>query len=396
MSLQFPSDVSALAQAREDLPWFDPSTDDSSWHDWKWQLRAAIRTPEQLFAVFPALSETELIEITRNSLTRRMMITPYALTLVQRDNRKRPRHDDPLWRQFVASWVEPLDTIETSQAVGWEHPLDMISPNVQRKYPNRVLVRTTNSCLGYCQFCVLSVRTLDRQSGSQRLDEDEWQATISFIEGTPDIEEVILSGGDPLLLSDELLRKRLRSLRALDRPLIIRINTRALTHNPFRITARLLEIFAECDVNALSIHVTHPNELTAEFRAAVSLLRRVVPVMVSHIPLLRGVNNDAQTMRRLCMELYREGIVGGYLFHFSPNTPGATVFGTSIAEGIDIMRALRRFISSPAVPDFVLLHPEGKLNVPIDDEFVILGDDIKGASARFTNWRGDSVEYKSK
>jgi lysine 2,3-aminomutase len=370
------------------------------WTNWKWQQRTAIRSLEQLLQIFPRIPGDACEAIRRTQTTRRLQITPYTLTLIGRDvDGTSPLLDDPLWRQFIPYW----DTEGHSsyaydgETENWEMPAEMVTPIAQHKYDNRIIVRLSNVCHGYCQFCYEALRTLEKDSNKLMFQQEYWDATIAYLREHEEIEEVILSGGEPLMNGDEQLDVVLSDLRNLDRQIAIRIHTRALTFNPFRVTDDLVEIMRHHRLTAIGLHVTHPNEITREFCDAVDRLRRATPILFANIPLLAGVNDNTETMHMLGMMLYRAGVVPHYLYHFMPHSPGAVEFRTSVQSGIDLVRSLKRHVTNLAVPEFVLPHHSGKYSMPLlakSEPAPQWSTDENGHPVvRYTNWRGDLVEY---
>lgn len=368
--------------------------------DWKWQQRSALRSADDLRRAFPGLGEETLDVIRENQDRLRIQITPYALTLIQRTaDGASPAPNDPMWRQLV-----PLARPGEESAHGydgetenWELPSEMVTPIAQRKYDNRVIVRLSNVCHAYCQFCYEALRTLEKESDKPAFQHEHWAATIDYLRRTPEIEEVILSGGEPLMLTDERIEAVLGDLARIDRPLAVRIHTRALTFNPFRITEGLTAILERYRPAAIGLHLTHPNELTSELQLGVERLRAASPILFANIPLLRGVNDDAPTMRRLCMSLYRMGVIPHYLYHFMPYSPGSATFRTPVRAGIDLVRSLKRRISNLAVPEYVLPHRSGKFSIPLilDGEAAPewTTDEDGVPVVRYVDWRGERVAY---
>lgn len=375
-------------------------TESDQWTDWKWQQRNAIRSVDQLVEIFPGLEEPVVASIRENTASRRMQITPYALGLIRRtpDDRS-PVPDDPLWRQVAPYWTDEGETIYAydSHTENWELPEEMVTPIAQHKYQNRIIVRLANVCHAYCQFCYEALRTLERDSTKASFDREHWNATVAYVRATPSIEEVILSGGEPLMHSETQIDRVLGDLRTLGRPIAIRIHTRALTFNPFRITEALAEVLRFHRINAVGLHVTHPNELTSEFEAAIERLRPATPIMFANMPLLHGVNDDIETMHRLGMQLYMLGVIPHYLYHFLPHSPGAAAFRTPARTGVEIVRSLKRRVSNLAVPEFVLPHSSGKHTMPLlaaGEEPARETLDARGQPViRYTNWRGQIVDY---
>lgn len=369
------------------------------WTDWRWQQRSAVRSPQEVADVFPGLPGESLETIARHLETMRFQVTRYFLSLVAQGDDGVPCPDDPLWRQ-----VMPVDevcaapsSVRYDGTENWELPSEMVTPIAQHKYEDRIIIRASNICHSYCQFCYEALRTLERDSDKPAFNLRHWEATLEYVRAHEEIQEVILSGGEPLMQSDPQLRRLLTDLRSLPRAIAIRIHTRALAFNPFRITEELCGVLGEQGVTAVGLHCTHAQELSPDFERAVGRLRRVVPVLFANIPLLRGVNDSEQAIRELSMRLYQLGVARGYLYHFMPHSPGAERFRTSVSAGVDIARGMKRRVSNLAVPEFVLPHHTGKHTMPL----LALGEEpprrARTASGeqivRFRNWCGDEIEY---
>jgi lysine 2,3-aminomutase len=372
------------------------------WTDWKWQQRNAVRTVEHLRSIYPGLAAESIAAIENHTKKRRFQATQYYLSLVGMNQRAdAPLPGDPLWLQVAPLWTDPEGPLPPDYYDGatenWEVPEDMVTPIAQRKYDNRIIIRYANICHSYCQFCYEALRTLEREPVKPSFSRADWELTLEYLKANSDVEEVILSGGEPLMHADDHLAGILGDLRALDRSMAIRIHTRSLTYNPFRITPGLADIVRAYEVTAFGLHVTHPNELTGDFMAGVRRLQSAVPILFSNTPLLRGINDDENVMHDLGMRLYRAGVTSGYLYHFMPNSPGSTQFRTRIDEGVKIIRALKRRVTNLAVPEFVLPHHTGKHSMPLlarDESPPRLERDQDGRPVlRYTNWRGESVTY---
>jgi lysine 2,3-aminomutase len=376
----------------------DIQSEQSEWTDWKWQQRNAIRDSRKLRKYFPGCAPEVLGLIDRHVTTRRFQVTPYYLSLIGRDASGGPDPDDPLWRQVV-----PIGMSEDhpygydGETENWELPEEMVTPIAQHKYDNRIIIRYANVCHAYCQFCYEALRTLDKDSTKASFDRNHWQATLDFARDHPGIEEIILSGGEPLMHTDEQLDGVLGEARAVRENLVLRVHTRALTFNPYRITTELVEVLGRHRVQAIGLHITHPRELGPAFIGAVRMLQGAVPILFANVPLLAGVNDDVATMRELAMSLYRLGVHAGYLYHFMPYSPESSLFRVPIERGTHIMRALRRHISNPAVPEYVLPHATGKYTVPLitdPDEYPRHEVDETGTRVlSFVNWTGNRVHY---
>jgi lysine 2,3-aminomutase len=371
----------------------------AEWTDWRWQQRSAIRSVEQLREIFPRLPEASIEIIRRSARTRRFQLTPYYLTLVERaPDGGAPLPTDPMWRQVMPAGEESAGVYDYDGVTeNWEMPSEMVTPIAQHKYPDRIIVRLANVCFAYCQFCYEALRTLEKETTKASFHQAHWAATVEFVRQNPGIHEVILSGGEPLMHSDQQLEQVLSDLRAIDRPLAIRIHTRALTFNPFRVTDELVELLRRHRLNAIGLHVSHPAELTSTFAEGVGRLRRAAPILFANMPLLRHINDDVATIERLTRELYLMGVARGYLYHFMPNSPGGAEFRTSVQAGVDIVRSMKRRVCNLCVPEFVLPHHTGKHTMPLladGEQPPVKAHDAAGYPVvRYTNWQGELVEY---
>lgn len=371
----------------------------AEWTDWRWQQRNAIRSVEQLRQVFPGLPEASVDVIRRTTPTRRFQLTRYYLSLIERTpDGDAPLPDDPMWRQVLPVLEEPAGAYAYDGVTeNWEMPSEMVTPIAQHKYPDRIIVRLANVCFAYCQFCYEALRTLEKETTKASFHQAHWDATVEFVRTNDEIHEVILSGGEPLMHTDDQLARALSDLRAIGRPLAIRIHTRALTFNPFRITDALVQMLRDHRLTAIGVHVSHPAELSPTFVDGVERLRRAAPILFANMPLLRGINDDVSTVERLTRELYLLGVARGYLYHFMPNSPGGPGFRTSVQRGVDIVRSMKRRVCNLTVPEFVLPHHTGKHTMPLlapGERPPAMAHDTGGHPVvRYTNWQGETVDY---
>lgn len=370
------------------------------WYQWSWQQKNVVTSAEELHHIFPGLSDNFIRLIREHLKSRRLRITPYALSLIQHHREDSLLLErDPILRQLLPFWKSEGDEIYSYDGAteNWEIPDEMVTPIAQHKYTNRVIIRLSNVCHSYCQFCYESLRTLEKDSSKLKFNLDHWESTFRYLEGNAEVGEVILSGGDPLMHNDNTLEKVFSDLRSLRRHVVIRIHTRALTYNPFRVTDTLEHLLKKYGINAFGVHVSHPNEITPDFEASIKKIQRAIPIVFANIPLLRDINDDVEIMRRLCMQLYSIGVIPHYLYHFMPYSPGSQVFRTSVQKGIDIVHLLKRHISNLAVPEFVLTHSTGKYTMPLlfeDERLPQRFVDAKGnVVIQYVNWQGRLVEY---
>lgn len=390
--------LSATQNLSETIPVQAVDTTDR-WSDWRWQQRNSLTSLEDLLQSFPGLATGDLAHRVRNNLAERKLgITPYTASLIRTDENNRPLANDPIWRQLVPDW-QPVERRHAlaydGESENWELPGEMVTPICQHKYDNRVILRMANVCHAYCQFCYEALRTLEKHTDKGSLRRQDWQDTLAYIGAHRELDEVILSGGEPLMHSDAHLDRYLGDLRALRPDLIIRIHTRALTFNPYRITDELVEILARHEVSTVGLHVAHSQELSGDFRAAVRRLQQACPILFANIPLLRGVNDDYDTLSELCLNLYRLGIQPHYLYHFMPFSPGSETFRTDISAAVTLVARMKRRLSNIAVPEYVLPHKTGKYTVPLDlvGQRPVLDQGPQGEFLHFINWKGEPCTF---
>ncbi len=286
-----------------------------------------------------------------------MRVNPYYLGLIREVG-------DPIWRQCVP------DPRELSDAGGMADPLAEESlspaPAVVHRYPDRVLFLVSGACAVYCRFC-----TRKRKVGcsSMQPSREDLLAGIDYIARTPQVRDVILSGGDPLLLSDELLLDLLGRLRRIPHVEIIRLGTRVPVTLPERVTAELCRGLALLHPLYLNTHFHHPREITPEAEQACARLAGAGVQLGNQTVLLRGVNDDPETMAELLRGLLRIRVRPYYLHHLDL-TAGTGHFRTTLETGLEILRALRGRISGMAIPHYVVDLPGGRGKVPILPEYL--------------------------
>ena len=368
------------------------------WFDWRWQQANAIRDIEGIKKVFPHLQQDVLTTIEKNIGLIRFQLTPYLLSLVRLDKNNSPISDDPIWNIYVpaSSRIAEYDPISTFLNENWELPEDMINPILQHKYENRVNFRIQNHCLSYCLYCFEAKRVLDRKSEVGSFSEEYFTQAIDYIQQHHEVEEVIISGGEPLTLSNEKLETILQKIRQIVHVSAVRIQTRAFAQNPFRIDDYFINLLKKYDVSAMGIHITHPIELTNEFRAAVDKFGHLGcrTLLLAQIPLLKGINDNETTLTELIMSLYNLKIKPYYLLHALPETLFMDTFRTSVRDGVELMRRIKRRISNPAVPEYIIVHAKGKQTVPFEIDGTTDFQYLQSGLIKFKNWKGELCEYK--
>ena len=340
-----------------DAPTRQTAAADPQWTDWRWQMRHRIHTPEALRGwIEPTADELAGIEATADVF--RWNITPYYARLMD-------PHDPacPIRRQVV-----PLEDELAPDIVGVVDPLEEVahSPvkNLIHNYRDRVAFCVTSECAIYCRYCLRKRMVGDADFMMRK---DELQAAIDYIAAHPEIEDVLLTGGDPLTYSERNLEWILSRLRAIPHVGVIRIGTRMPVKLPYRITDGLTQLLEQFHPLWVNTHFNHPKELTDDAAAAIDrLLRAGIPVGNQTV-LLRGINDDVETMRALCSGLVRMRVRPYYLYQ-AQLIGGTAHLRTSIEQGMALMEALQGRLTGFAIPKYVLDTPFGK--VPLTRSYV--------------------------
>ena len=326
----------------------------SEWNDWRWQLRNSFRNLSQIEKVLTLSTD----ERAAYQADRRfpVQITPYYLSLFADAG-----PDDPVRRTVVMTPKE----FERS-ADEFDDPLDedgdMPVPGLVHRYPDRVLFLVTPVCPVYCRYCTRS--RLVGDPANHPLGVEQWARAIDYIAAHPEIRDVLLSGGDPLLLSEDRLAWLLSRLRAIRHVELLRIGSKVPAVLPQRITPALVRMLKRYHPLFISIHFIHPNELTPEVARGCGRLADGGIPLGSQTVLLAGVNDDPATMMQLMRGLIAIRVKPYYLFQCDP-VSGTAHFRTAVDTGLDIMRELRGHTTGYAVPTFAIDAPGGGGKVPL-------------------------------
>src|SRR3954452_22749215 len=318
------------------------------------------RLPSELVTAGLAPPEN-LADLARVAERYAVAITPAIAGLIDRAD-----PGDPIARQFVPNIAELTSTPdERADPIG-DHAHSPVEGIVHR-YPDRVLLKLVNVCAVYCRFCF---RREMVGPGRQMLAPDKIDAALAYVRARPEIWEVILTGGDPLVLSARRLADMVKRIAAIEHVKIVRFHTRLPVVAPHRITPSLIRAMKAPGKTAyLALHANHPRELTPAARAACSRIIDAGIPMVSQSVLLRGVNDDVETLSVL-MRAFVECRIKPYYLHQGDLAPGTSHFRTSIAEGQALMRALRGRVSGLAHPTYVLDIPGGFGKVPVGPNYL--------------------------
>ena len=355
---------------------------ESDWRDWTWQLKNRITTTEQLEQLM-TLTPDEKSGCAQASHKLALAITPYFFNLIDRSNPECPIRKQviPRGAEMVVSEGEMLDSLGEDE----HSPV----PGLVHRYPDRVLFLVTDRCAAYCRYCTRSRLVSNAQDYNFH---PEFEQGLRYIEAHPEVRDVLLSGGDPLLLSDKKLEHLLARLRAIKHVEFIRIGSRIPVFLPQRITPELCEIFKKYGPIWMSIHTNHPKEATAELRAACERLSFAGVPLGNQSVLLKGVNDDVDVMKALVHRLLRMRVRPYYLYQMDLITGGAH-FKADVRKGIEIIRALRGHTTGYAVPQFVIDAPGGGGKVPINPDYV---EQVNDDEIVFRNYEGRIFRYPLK
>ncbi len=366
------SKLRVSARSREFLAEFYPQATVDDWNDWRWQNRNRVRTLADLERMI-VLADEEIAAIRRHTGALPVGITPYYASLVSRED----------WRQGIRRTVVPvLGEYETSRGEA-EDPLgeDTHSPvpGLVHRYPDRVLLLVTNFCSVYCRYCTRA--RMVGSVGERSVKKTDIEAALAYIERTPAVRDVLISGGDPLSLDDDRLEYLLKRLRKIPHVEFLRIGSKQPVVQPMRITSQLTRILKRYHPLWMSLHFTHPDELTPEVADACGRLADAGVPLGSQTVLLKGVNDDLDTMKRLMHGLLKIRVKPYYLYQCDPIS-GSAHFRTPVSKGVELIRGLRGHTTGYAVPTFVVDAPAGGGKIPIGPDYVAgyEGDDLKLSS----------------
>ncbi len=337
-----------------------PHVSDAQWNDWHWQVQHRIRFVEDL-QKYISISEKESSEIKELLSKFRMSITPYYLTLIDPDN-----PDCPIKRQSVPS-INEMHISKFDMVDPLAEDIDSPVPGLTHRYPDRVLFLITDMCSMYCRHC-----TRRRFAGQHdhKMPDNRIDQAIEYIRNTKEIRDVLLSGGDALLVSDEILESIIKRLREIDHVEVIRIGTRTPVVMPQRITDDLVNMLKKYHPIWLNTHFNHPDEVTSESKKAIEKLADAGIPLGNQSVLLRGINDSVEIMRELVHKLALIRVRPYYIYQCDMSL-GIEHFRTPVSKGIEIIEGLRGHTSGYCVPTFVIDAPGGGGKIPVMPNYVI-------------------------
>ena len=332
---------------------------DEQWYDWKWQLKNRINSVAELEEVL-TLTDSERKGASAEGIFR-LDITPYFASLMDRDD-----PTCPVRRQVIPTEEElqPFTSMmEDSLAEDKHSPV----PGLVHRYPDRVLMLVTTQCASYCRYCTRSRIVGDP---TETFNPAEYEQQLNYLRNTPQVRDVLLSGGDPLTLAPKVLGRLLAELRKIEHIEIIRIGTRVPVFMPMRVTQELCDVLAENHPVWMNIHVNHPKEITPEVADACDRLTRAGVPLGNQSVLLRGVNDHPVIMQKLVRELVKIRVRPYYIYQCDL-VHGAGHLRTTVSKGLEIMESLRGHTSGYSVPTYVVDAPGGGGKIPVAPNYVL-------------------------
>ncbi|MDD5583411.1 MAG: KamA family radical SAM protein [Candidatus Marinimicrobia bacterium] len=345
---------------------FFPGSTPVDWQDWKWQIKHSIHDLKSLERIF-SLTNDEKLAFIQSGLSLPVRITPYYAALMYGKGVAYPLRKAmiPRKEELTLSFGESGDPLHEDEMT----PV----PNIVHRYPDRVLFMVTDFCGAYCRYCTRH-RLVGQERESFRFTPPTWEKGIAYIQAHPEIRDVIISGGDPLTLDDFHINGLLSRLRAIPHVQMLRIGTKVPAVLPQRITPSLIKILKKYHPLYMSLHFTHPDEMTPETNEACIRLADAGIPLGSQTVLLKDINNNADVLKELFHKLLQVRVKPYYLYQCDP-VAGSIHFRTPVQEGLDIMANLRGFTSGYAVPTYVIDAPGGGGKIPLFPNCVESHDD---------------------
>ncbi|MFD3158228.1 glutamate 2,3-aminomutase [Haloimpatiens sp. FM7330] len=357
------------------LKLFNATNED--WKNWKWQLKNRISDVETLSKIVK-LNDDELNAVKEVGQNYRWSISPYYASLIDDDK------FNPVKLQSVPTKLELLD--EQGNADPMAEEFTNPAGSITRRYPDRLIINVTNECAMYCRHCQRrrNIGQCDSHTSKAVLQE-----SIDYIKNSPEIRDVLITGGDAFTLSNDMLDWLLGELHSISHVDYVRLGTRTLVTMPQRITDDLVNILKKYHPIYINTHFNHPLEITEESKAACEKLANAGIPLGNQCVLLNGINNDKYVMRLLNQELLKCRVRPYYIFH-AKHVIGTTHFNTSVDDGIEIMEYLRGYTSGLAIPTYIINAPGGLGKTPILPQYLIShGKD----SIKIRTWEGKVLDY---
>ena len=356
-----------------------PGTSPALWNDWKWQLKNRVTTLARLDELLDLTpNEHAGVQVAGSKLS--LAVTPHFFNLIEPGN-----PDCPIRRQVIPRLEESYTSpFEMADPCGEDSHMPV--PGLVHRYPDRVLFLVTDRCASYCRYCTRS--RVVSGAGEQELHTN-FEEALRYLENHTEVRDVLLSGGDPLLFSDDKLETLLSRLRAIEHLEFLRIGSRVPIFLPQRITPELCAMLHKYHPLWMSVHVNHPRELTLEVKAGLERLADAGIPLGNQSVLLDGVNDDVDVMRTLVHKLLRCRVRPYYLYQLDL-IQGSSHLQVPVSKGLEIMEGLRGHTTGYAIPQYVIDAPGGGGKVPINPNYVLYHDSEKVV---IRNYEGKVFEY---
>lgn len=359
---------------------FYPKASAADWNNWQWQVRNRIRNLQELTRLVQ-LSDDEQTAIAKHVGTLPVGVTPYYASLIDEFDATQG-----IRRTHIPVNGEYLRTRgEFDDPLGEDH--DTAVPGLVHRYPDRVLFLTTGFCSTYCRYCTRS--RLVGGGAEYSFNLSQWEQAAQYIEAHPEIRDCLLSGGDPLTIGDDKLGWLLGRLRSIKHLEFLRIGTKVPVVMPQRITPQLVKMLKKFHPLWMSIHFTHPDELTPEVIEACTRLADAGIPLGSQTVLLKGINDDVDTMKRLMQGLLKIRVRPYYIYQCDPIS-GSAHFRTPVEKGLEIIKGLRGHTTGYANPTFVVDAPGGGGKIPLLPDYIV---GREGEDLLLTNFEGGVYRY---
>ncbi|MCR4924143.1 MAG: KamA family radical SAM protein [Lachnospiraceae bacterium] len=367
-------DVMSRKHKDELMEYFDAS--EADWNDWHWQLKNRISSVS-LLSKFIKLSDSQVDMFTEISKKYRWATTPYYLSLMDYEDMKYPINMMALptaMENDMSGEMDPMGEEYTNPA-----------PCITRRYPNRLIINVTSSCAMFCRHCQRRrcIGETDRIESEENIS-----AAIEYIKNTREIRDVLITGGDPMMLPDELLESIIKRVREIPHVEIIRIGTRVPVTMPQRITRELVNMLKKYHPLFINTQFNHPGELTEDAVRACSMLSDAGIPLGNQMVFLKGINNDKYIVQLLNEGLLKARVRPYYIFH-PKQVRGTRHFQIKVEEGLKIMKYLRGHTSGLAIPQYILNAPHGYGKIPLLPNYIEESDD---EHVKLRTWENREVE----
>lgn len=351
---------------------------EEEWQDWHWQIQNRIYDQEEL-CLFLNLSQQEKNEIKEIGTRYRWAVSPYYLSLIDPDN-----PDCPVRKQAIPTIQELTDELGQLDPMAEEETSP--APAVTRRYPDRLIINVTNQCAMYCRHCQRRRNIGEEDVGTPR---EEILEALKYVRENEEIRDVLLTGGDAFMLSNDQIDWLLTELGEIPHVEMKRLGTRVLVTMPMRVDDELCSILEKHDAVYVNTQFNHPKEITEQSRLACKKLAKAGIPLGNQAVLLRDINNSPHVMKKLNQELLKISVKPYYIFH-SKRVKGTSHFRTPVEDGLEIMEHLRGQTSGLAIPTFIINAPKGCGKTPMLPEYLV---SMTSGTIFIRNWEKKIFQY---